>query len=148
MKDVIAGALAKATTLREVKELLVPLLEKTYKKEKRIGYVSGIIFSDGPLHVKRNIQALSDYTDFLRSKHSFSIFSPVDVFYGGLFSNLKESSFPPSARRIVFISFWRDILTSGFVTDIFMTPRWQQSEGATDEHNIAKEKGITIHYVS
>lgn len=148
MKDAISKVLVTATTLKEVKDILLPLLQQTHKKEQRIGYVAGILFSDGPLHVKRNIQALSDYTEFLRKQHSFSIFSPTDVFYNGLFPRLKESSFPESARRIVFVSFWRDVLNSGFITDIFMTPRWQESSGATDEHNIAKEKGITIHYVS
>lgn len=148
MKHVITQVLTNATTLKEVKDLLLPLLKETHTKEKRLGYVAGIIFSDGPLHVKRNIQLLMDYTEFLRKQHGFSIFSPTDVFYSGLFPNLKESSFPESARRIVFVSFWRDILTSGFITDIFMTPRWQESQGATDEHNIAKEKGIAVHYIS
>lgn len=46
------------------------------------------------------------------------------------------------------MKFWRDILESGHVTDIFMTPRWEQSKGAIDEHEAAKQLGIKIHYMN
>lgn len=149
MKDKITKSLSHSTTLKEVKDSLLKILEEVQQenKQKRVGYVSGIIFSDGPLHVKRNVKILSDYTVFLRKNNSFPIFSPTDIFYDGLYHNLKEASFPEEARRILFMTFWRDILSSGFITDIFMTPRWQQSEGATDEHNLAQKQGLTIHYV-
>ncbi len=35
----------------------------------------------------------------------------------------------------------------GYITDIFMTPRWEHSEGARDEHKNAIKAGMTIHYV-
>jgi hypothetical protein len=77
-----------------------------------------------------------------------SIFSSVDLFYGNEFYNqIEDTRLPYKERRTAFIGFYREILQNSFITDIFMTPRWQKSEGATDEHETAKKQKLTIHYV-
>lgn len=58
MKDKIYEAVKKATKLHEVKTNLFQVFE-TIKLENgsaRIGYVSGIITSDGAQHIHRNIK--------------------------------------------------------------------------------------------
>ena len=60
---------------------------------------------------------------------------------------LEEIRLSTPERRKAFIAFWREVLELGKVTDIFMTPRWEQSEGATDEYNTAQRLGIQIHIV-
>lgn len=112
---------------------------------KRIGYVSGIISSDGPDKIQENIERLKKYTDFVRASHKFPVFSATDIFTKQVYEVCNRE------REILnseFIEFWRNLLETGFVTDLFMTPRWDESEGATDEHLIAEHLGLNIHYVS
>lgn len=67
----------------------------------------------------------------------------MDVFYEGLYEKIQESRFPYDQRRILFTEFWRKVFSSGNITD----PRWEKSEGATDEHETAKKLDLAIHYL-
>ncbi|KKR50513.1 MAG: hypothetical protein UU81_C0002G0027 [Microgenomates group bacterium GW2011_GWC1_41_8] len=143
MKELIYEQIKFASTVEDVRQSVVRLLGKLRLKDdvERIGYVSGIITSGGS--IEENIQRLIAHTDRLRTIHNFPIFTPPDVFPDDVFERTNAINHPSEK----WIEFWRTILESGHVTDIFMTPRWQLSRGATDEHETAQRIGITIHYV-
>lgn len=139
MKEAIREQVRQATTLAEVGEGLLRVLVQ----EKQVGYVAGIITSDGPEHIKDNIRRLGEWTERIREREGKPTFSAVDVFDDALFARLNASALPQDSWWI----FWRGVLGSGYVTDIYMTPRWQESTGARDEHETALKLGITIHYL-
>lgn len=76
----------------------------------------------------------------------FPIFSPTDVFDQKLFEQINAHQLTGED----FMVFWRAILRTDerYITDIFMTPRWQQSIGAVEEHQIAQELGMNICYIN
>ncbi|MBI4008978.1 DUF4406 domain-containing protein, partial [Candidatus Roizmanbacteria bacterium] len=117
------------------------------KKSKKLGFVSGSIFSDGPQFVKANIKKLDKLTDKIRVKHQFPIFSAVDVLYTGVFERLPESKLPFEVRRPKFFKLWENIVECGFITDIFMAPSWTKSVGARKEHSSAMKMGMSIYYL-
>lgn len=149
MEKNIGPALRNAKTLLHVKKELVKLFETTKKKKDicKIGYVAGIISSDGPKYFEINRKRLANYVKKLRRIHKFPMFSAVDVFSDNIYAQLEEMALSFAEREEKMRSFWGKILRSGHVTDIFMTPRWDKSKGATDEHRIAKRIGIAIHYI-
>ncbi|MBI2613444.1 MAG: hypothetical protein HYW62_01605 [Candidatus Levybacteria bacterium] len=146
----IGSALKNSKTLHHVKHSLVRLFKDTKKKNsiEKIGYVAGIITSGGPEYFKANRRRLADYVGKLRKIHNFPMFSAIDVFTSEVYERLEEWKLPFSEREVKARSFWRKILKSGHVTDIFMTPRFKKSKGASDEHKTAKEIGLTIHYMN
>lgn len=146
----IGFALKNATTLDHVKKELIKVFEIARNKNGniKIGYVAGILNSDGPKHFENNRQKLTDHAERLRKIHEFPIFSAVDVFSIEIYDRLEEWKLSLEEREAKARLFWREILESGHVTDIFMTPRWEKSKGATDEHKTAKKIGLTIHYLS
>jgi hypothetical protein len=148
MKQQIQEVLISVTSFSEIHQEITKLFAHTRKNHpsNRIGYVSGIISSDGPEHMDRNIKILKEYTEKLRDTHDFPIFSATDVFSDEIFGRLGHFT---SHRRMQeeFMQFWRDIFDSGHITDIFMTPRWEKSEGAKDELETAKKLNLKIHYI-
>lgn len=149
MKAEIYQQMRQATSLPEVQEGLVRVFStvKEAKPQQRIGLVSGIITSEGDEFMERNIKRLHLYTTHLGQMYDFPIFSSVDVFGNGLYAQIKEFTFERELREKHFVNFWRGVLRSGHLTDVFMTPRWEISSGARDEHEISLEAKITIHYV-
>lgn len=149
MRDEIQGAIKGLTKLEKVLNEVNILLSKVRQKstEKRLGYVAGIITSDGKEHMQKNIDILAKHTEILKKKYGFPIFSAVDIFGNGVYQKLEDFNQEEHLREKSFIEFWRKILSSGHITDIFMTPRWKESKGAIDEHETAKKLGLTIHYV-
>lgn len=77
MKDRLFEHVNGATTLDEVRFAVVRALAevKTERGTDRIGYVSGIITSDGREHIERNMQRLATHTELLRASHPFPVFS-------------------------------------------------------------------------
>ena len=114
-------------------------------ERKRIGYVSGIISSDGPDKIQENIERLKRFTDTVRSAYQFPVFSATDIFTDEIYQRCSKDR---PLLNADFIQFWRNLLEAGLVTDVFMTPRWEESEGATDEHSIAEQEGLNIHYIN
>lgn len=145
----IGPSLKSAKTLHHVKRDLVKLFKTTKEKNNtiKIGYVAGIITSEGAEHFKVNRKRLADYVKKLRRIHKFPMFSAIDVFSSEVYERLVEWKLPFDEREVKARSFWRKILKSGHITDVFMTPRWEKSKGAVDEHETAKKIGLTIHYV-
>lgn len=145
----IGSALKFAKNLTHVYEELIKLFEIS-KKEKgilRIGYVAGILTSDGIKHFERNRKRIVKHAEKLRKIHKFPMFCTVDVFSNDVYTRLEEYKLLFEEREERFRKFWRKILKSGHVTDVFMTPCWEKSKGASDEHKTAKKIGLTIHYV-
>lgn len=151
MKKNIRSALKSATSLLHVKKELVKLFKATKKQAGggiiRIGYIAGIINSDGPKYFEINRKKLVNHAERLRKLHNFPMFTAVDVFPPEIYSNLEEWKLSFEEREEKVRNFWREILKSGHVTDIFMTPRWDKSKGATDEHKTARKIGLRIHYI-
>ena len=145
----IGPALKNIKSLIHIKEELVKLFETTKKKNgiSKIGYVAGIINSDGPKYFEINKKRLVSYVGKLRKIHKFPMFCAIDVFPIEVYSRLIEWTLPFHKREAKIRFFWREILKSGHVTDIFMIPRWDKSKGATDEHETAKQIGLKIHYL-
>lgn len=88
----IGFALKNATTLSHVKNKLVKILELTRNKNGniKIGYVAGILNSDGPQHFENNRKRIADYAEELRKIHKFPIFSGVDIFSNEVYGRLEE----------------------------------------------------------
>lgn len=143
LKDGIAERVKAATNLNEVRDAVIAVFEeaRTEKGVIRIGYVSGIITSDGPEYVERNLAILARHTENLRLAHDFPIFSSTDVFDNKVFERINANKIPVQA----WLDFWREILESGHITDMFMTPRWEVSIGARDEYQNAQRLGLKIH---
>jgi hypothetical protein len=133
-------------TLNEACRNLIQVLKETYETSdsKRIGFVSGAITADGPEHIERNIKKLLEYTNLLNKGYSFSIFSDPQVFTSEMNNRYKKQG----VAYHEFIEFWRKVLKSGYITDIFMTPGWERSTGAKDEYLLAKKLGLHIHILS
>lgn len=144
MKESLRTAVATCTSLDQIRECVVPVLIGS--GSDRLGYVAGMITSDGPEHIARNVERLALFTKTLRGMHAFPVFSATDIFNQAVYARLRVDLFRPEAREAEFKEFWRSILKQGQVTDIFMTPRWELSEGATDEHQTAQRLGLAIHF--
>ncbi len=148
MHKKIGFVLKNTKNLVHVREELFKLFKATKNgKIIKIGYVAGIMNSDGPNFFVRNSKLLVNHAAKLRKMHKFPMFTAVDVFPEEIYKNLEEWRLSFEKREAKVRNFWRTILKSGYVTDVFMTPRWDKSKGATDEHKTAKKVGITIHYM-
>lgn len=112
---------------------------KKESKDGRVGYVSGIISSDGPEFLERNRKILQEKTEKARETYEFPIFSANDIFSPELVDRLGHKSSN-------YINFWRKILHAGLVTDVIMTTGWERSKGATDEHITAEILELNIIY--
>lgn len=144
MRQEIRESVKEATTLEQVKDQLLAVIirEKQARNITRVGYVAGIITSDGPDQVESNIRRLGEHTQRIRKREGILVFSAVDVFDDALFARLNAHTLPQESWWI----FWREVLGSGHITDIYMTQRWQESTGARDEHETASRLGLVIHY--
>lgn len=136
-----------STSLKHVHIGLVKVIKAINERfpKQRLGFVAGIITSDGDENMSRNIERLKQYAEEIRGRYDFPIFSSVDVFGNGIYNQVEESKFERELREHHFVQFWTMILETGHITDIFMTPRWDKSRGAKIEHEVAQK--IKIHMV-
>ncbi len=149
MNSQIYEEIKNSTKLAHVKEGLIRIfLEiKTAGEHDRIGYVSGAITSDGDDKMDCNIAILEKYTRALQKKEGTPMFFSFDVFGNGVYNKLEEVQFERELREEHFRNFWKMILSSGHITDMYMTPGWERSIGARDEHKTATKHKIRIHNV-
>jgi len=148
MKQHFTDVLADVGTMALARDRVIETLAKVKADtHEYLGFVSGIVSSDGDEYVERNIRRLAAYTERIRSEQPFRIFSATDVFSPELFARLTEMKLDREEREAHFFDFWSAVLHSGHVTHVFFTPRWEQSAGASDEHKTAKQLGLTITYV-
>lgn len=96
MKELICNAVKVATTLDEVRDCVFGVFTEVApsKGAKRLGYVAGIITSDGREHVDRNIIRLAEHTERLRQTYEFPIFSATDVFPQEVFDRIDAFNLP------------------------------------------------------
>lgn len=149
MRRNIRKAIKHSTKLQHVKKAIIELFIQINKDNpaKKIGYVAGIISSDGDEHVIKNQKRLEQITEKLKERTGFPIFSSVDLFGDGKYDQIEDYHLKHPLREKSFIQFWRSLLRNGHITDIYMTPRWKNSSGAKAEHDIAKKVRLTIHYI-
>jgi|SRR3989344_2834784 len=138
----IQSEIGSIKKLEDVRQVLLSVLAEFQDGQKRIGYVAGIVASDGRDKIGENIRALDDFAENIRRANDFPVFSVADVFNDIVYEAVNLELLSGSDFEL----FWRDVLGSGYVTDIFMGPRWAESDGARDEHEFSKSAGIRIHY--
>ena len=137
LKNAVSFEDVLAITLKHVNEL------KAANPAVRIGYVSGKVTADGADRIIDNLIRLHKFTEQLEQVHGSHIFSAADVFNDDVYWKI---NLPRPIHETEFYDFWKKVVSSG-VTDIYMTPEWEKSTGAKDEHEAAKDLNITIHYV-
>ena len=146
IKEKITEAVKGSNSLAQVRDSLFNVFrEYRFAGHNRIGYVSGAITADGRENIPKNIVRLGKFTEQIRSEQKIPVFSATDVFDDELFKRLDAAGFVNADWEV----FWREVLGAEekFVTDMFMTPRWEKSNGACNEHRIAQERGMTICYI-
>jgi len=149
MKGEIYQEIQHSTKLDHVREGLIRTFEtvKSAEIDQKIGVVSGIVSSDGDHKIEENVVRLAKFTEAIGKQNGFPVFSTAEVFGDGIYDKVEEFQFERELREEHFRRFWRILFESGHITDIFMTPGWERSVGANDEHEIAKKLGMKIHYV-
>lgn len=148
MKELLTRAVSTVTTLDETKKAVVSTLTIVKRNHPKIGYVSGVVSSDGEEYIARNKQILATYTLQISQINNIPTFSTVDIFSTSLVKRLNLLSLQVELRENKLRQFWKEILSLGLVTDVYMTPRWERSKGAQLEYQSAKKHGLTIHYVA
>lgn len=144
MQELIEVTIADASDLAGISSRMRRFLgEIKDSSQGRIGVVSGIISSDGPGRIVPNLERLAEYTSRIRQAKDFPIFSAADIFTQALYDRLEDNGHTVED----YLTFWRDLYGSGYITDAFFTPGWDRSLGATDEHETAKRLGLRIHYI-
>ena len=147
MREIVREAVKDSNSLDQVRDNLFIVFRRLQNEgHKKIGYVSGLITSEGPENIGKNIKRLTRFTDQIRSQSEFPVFGPTDVFDDALFRRLEANGF----HNADWMVFWQEVLSGNgtpYVTDIYMTPRWKTSQGSVDEHKTAQAVGMEIHYL-
>lgn len=146
MKEKMANIIAKANSLDEIVDLLIKMLaDMNSEGINQIGFVSGVVTSEGPDKIASNIERLKYFTQKIQSENNFPIFSATDVFDNAdLFSRIEATGVNSHDYEV----FWRKLLSCGYITHMYMTPRWEISHGSKDEYDIAKSQNMKITYVA
>ena len=134
-KRIIDFDQAKASAI----EKLIQAKEQSETGE--VGFVSGIIMSDGPLRVIKNLGMLKRYQRFVKKQVDYPVLSAIDFLDAD--NIIRLTSNKQEHKR-----FWREILGSGYITDFFTTPRGQEKGGAKDEYETATKLGLIMHNVT
>ena len=145
MKKILRESLKNTESFEEVLSITVKIISEIKKKNLavKIGYVSGKVTADGEEYIADNLARLHKFTEQLEKVHGEYIFSAADVFSDEIYWKI---NLPRPIHETDFYTFWRKVVSSG-VTDIYMTPEWEKSTGAKDEHEIATKLQLKIHYV-
>ena len=145
MRNTLKDSIKIATSFQEVLKITLETVAeiKRHDSHKRIGYVAGKVTADGKENIKRNLDRLHKFTEEISKDFGENIFSPADVFNEKVYWVI---NIPKPVHEQDFYVFWQKVLGSG-ITDIFMTPEWERSTGASNEHKTAKKLGLTIHYI-
>ena len=143
MKESLKDAIVSSNTINEAEEKLISTLDEIRHQnpEIRVYFVSGIVTSDGPSFVKRNLQVLQDRALRIAEKVDGIVFSAANIFNSELFKKFDSAG----ATNEDYLIFWERVLNSGQITDVVMTPRWEESGGARRENETAITIGLQIH---
>jgi len=145
MKDLFSLELQTATTLPEIQEGVFNILSRWREDHERIGYVAGIVILN---ESERNLEKIEDNLNrlcliarFLEGRLKFPMFCAGDVF-----TPKRLTSFGASDVSKEFLDFWRAIQGAGYITDMFMTPRYKLSNTSLHDRFLAIEFGHNIYY--
>lgn len=149
MKDLVYAAVKDANDFTLVLNRVIEILWQSKRKGvQRIGYVAGLVSSDGQEKIQENLERLNFYTNLLSKKYpKAKFFSAADIFNEDLYKRLLGDNFVISKRKKSFLEFWRGILREETVDDVSMTPGWDRSVGAIDEHKTILKLGLKHQYV-
>ena len=144
MKEKLLAYLKGSTTLKDISTRLIELLNQLHQEgNPQIGYVAGMISSEGPENIQKNLDILERRTQELSKIYNFPLFSQNDIFTDDVYKQIKQSG----ATHADFEEFYQQIHSTGLITHIFMTPKWELSVGATDEHETALRYRLNIIYI-
>lgn len=132
-------------SLDDVLEGLVVFL-KNYRHNRAncpIAFVTGPITSNGSSHIARNTTRLIDNTRSLQAQTDGLVFCWFDIFC----EEVKQAVRYESISYEGFLTFSKQVVASGYITDIYMTPNFESSTGARLEHETAQACGLRIHYL-
>ncbi len=133
-------------SFRDIESKVTSLFANLKKTEPELDiiYVAGIISSDGKDFIQRNRQILANNTEKVReaTRETAFVFSAEDIFDDKVIAKLDPNEISNEEN---WYQFWRNVLRSG-VTHIVLTPRWEESKGATDEFLTANSIGLPIYY--
>lgn len=137
--------LNKARNIDEVCESLDQYLQIWQQKhpERGINFVIGVITSEGKEKEEGNRQRLKRYTEIIRKQSKGFTFCWEDIFVSEIRKNIQADSI--SYEK--FLECSQTIVGGGYISDIYLTPRWEKSLGARLEHKVAQEKGIRLHFL-
>ncbi len=127
--------------LQGVGTIFINILTDTRRRWPRLGVISGVVSSEGREHIPRNMQTLREHEGIIRSEVDYPVFSCADVFSPKVYAQIALDGLTNQS----FIEFWQRVFEEGKITDVFMTPRWEISEGARDEFETATRLGLQIH---
>ncbi|HUC38825.1 MAG TPA: hypothetical protein VL944_01715 [Candidatus Acidoferrum sp.] len=135
-----------ATTLADASHRVVGVL-RGFREERsleRLGFVAAIRESDGvePEKIELNELRLAGYVNSLRLVTPFPLFSCLDIYTPRFLANFYGENSVEAWDK-----FWKDIFKPKEITDLFLTPRWEQSYGARFERKLAEELDLKVHYV-
>lgn len=108
--------------------------------EGGFAFVSGMISSDGPKLIDRNMNILSESTDHVRGISPKPVTSASDIFHKELLAKFRETTTQEQWDLL-----WKNVLDSG-INQLIVIPRWNFSRGAKVEHDHAIRKGIPVEY--
>lgn len=144
MKKRLMDYLLPGKTLAQISDLLVDLLQKIHDEgNENIGYVCGMISSEGPENITKNLERLEKFTQDIRKKYDYPIFSQNDIFTTEVYKKIKQAG----ATHDDFELFYQKVHGSKLITHLFMTPKWELSKGATDEYKTAQRCGIKVVFI-
>lgn len=145
MRVLLKKALKNTSSIEHILQVVLDNIAKMKMKnpEVKIGYVSGKVTTDGKENILKNLERLHSFTESISKEFGSNIFSAADVFNEEVYWKI---NLPRPIHEKEFYDFWQKIVEGG-ITDIFMTPEWEKSTGATDEYKTAKKLGLKIHYL-
>ena len=124
MEQRLFAAINDCESMHDVLDIVKRLLKETKNGgHDRIGYVAGIISSDGPEHIAANFARLCQYSRAIRVRAEIPLISAGWVFPPDMFNRLNGAAMGEQ----FFYDFWEQVLRTGHITDMFFTPRWEVS---------------------
>jgi hypothetical protein len=144
MVNTFAVELTETKNLPQASERIQDILRTVQKTtpSARVAIVLGVTVSDGPEFTTQNINRLRVCSDYIRRRHDFPVFSLIDIFP----ENWHLENQDKSRAMKEYQNFWKSLLLSGSITDVFVTPRWESNPELVELHSIAQKAGIHIHY--
>lgn len=125
----------RAEEIASLKELAERELKRIEQLPQPVVRVCGPLTCDGPEGYERNANRLVQAEQILQSR-GLTVWT---------FGEAEEDIFGKDYDHgNIFMYFHKPILESGLIKEAYFLPRWDESNGATLERNIATEAQVTI----